>query len=232
MNAAGDHATPPRLSRELIVDAYVRIAETDGTGDITLRRLGGELGVDPTAVYRHFRDKDEILATASDRLLAEATEGFTASGRWREDLRTLLLALRTAFMAHPHALSALQLSAVPMPHGSLLVERCIGFLRQAGLRDEEAILAFEALEDYTIGAAIFDAQATEDSLARWREVYRVLPEQDFPNLAVTAERLYREPGKAFAYGLDLMLDAIEGKTKTRNRTGTTAPRRRKARSSG
>ncbi len=231
MKAAGDHATP-RLSRELIVDAYVRIAETDGTGDITLRRLGSELGVDPTAVYRHFRDKDEILATASDRLLAEATEGFTASGRWREDLRTLLLALRTAFMAHPHALSALQLSAVPMPHGSLLVDRSIGFLRQAGLSDEEAPLAFEALEDYTIGAAIFDAQATEDSLARWREVYRVLPPGDFPNLAVTAERLYREPGKAFAYGLDLMLDAIERKTKPRDRNGTTAPRRRKARSSG
>ena len=231
MKAAGDHASP-RLSRELIVDAYVRIAETDGTGDITLRRLGSELGVDPTAVYRHFRDKDEILATASDRLLAEATEGFTASGHWREDLRTLLLALRTAFMAHPHALSALQLSAVPMPHGSLLVDRSIGSLRQAGLSDEEAILAFEALEDYTLGAAIFDAQATEDSLARWREVYRVLPPGDFPNLAVTAERLYREPGKAFAYGLDLMLDAIEGKTRPRNRNGTTAPRRRKARSSG
>ena len=119
-----------------------------------------------------------------------------------------------------------------MPHGSLLVDRSIGFLRQAGLSDEEATLAFEALEDYTIGAAIFDAQATEDSLARWREVYRVLPPGDFPNLAVTAERLYREPGKAFAYGLDLMLDAIERKTKPRDRNGTTAPRRRKARSSG
>jgi AcrR family transcriptional regulator len=227
MTSAAGNATPARLSRELIVDAYVRIAESDGTGDVTLRRLGSELGVDPTAVYRHFRDKDEILATASDRLLAEATEGFSATGRWREDLRTLLLALRTAFLAHPHALSALQISAVPMPHGSQLVDRCIGFLRQAGLGDDEAILAFEALEDYTIGAAVFDAQATEDSLARWRAVYLVLPPGDFPNLAVTADRLYRDPGKAFAYGLDLMLDAIEGKTTTRNRTSTSATVRRR-----
>jgi TetR/AcrR family tetracycline transcriptional repressor len=200
---------PARLSREVIVDAYLRVVEAEGTGDITLRRLGTELGVDPTAVYRHFRDKDEILVAASDRLLYDATKGFRASGVWRKDLRALMLALRRAYLTHPHALLALQLSPAPMPHGSLLAEQCLGFLRQAGLSVGEAALVFEALEDYTIGAAIFDAGATEESLALWRQVYGMLPPEEFPNLTAAAPRLYLRLGSAFERGLDLMLGAIE-----------------------
>lgn len=210
MNTAASEGSI-RLSREVIVDAYLRLAEAEGTGDISLRRLGSELGVDPTAVYRHFRDKDEILAVASDRLLREATEGFVPVGAWREDLRNLLLALRQAYLAHPTALMALQLSPTAMPHGAAIAERCVGFLRQAGLSVAEAALALEALEDYTVGAGVIDARATEDSMAHWRRVYGSLPADEFPNLTETAADLYRELGKAFAFGIDLMLETIESK---------------------
>ncbi len=208
-NKADGSVEAGRLSREVIVDAYLRIAEVEGTGNVTLRRLGGELGVDPTAVYRHFRDKDEILVEASDRLLFEATEGFTPTGSWRNDLRTLLMALRGAYLKHPRSLTALQLVPGPMPHGSRLADQCLGFLRRAGMTGAEAALAFEALEDYTIGSAIFDAPATEESLARWRQIYGALPPEEFPNLTAAAPHLYLVLGKAFEYGLDLMLAAIE-----------------------
>lgn len=198
-----------RLSREVIVDAYLRVSEAEGTGDISLRRLGSELGVDPTAVYRHFRDKDEILAVASDRLLHEATKDIGPTGAWRSDLRALLLALRQAYLAHPNALMALQLSPTALPHGATIAERCLGFLRQAGLGVTQAGLALEALEDYTVGAGVIDAGATEESLAHWRRVYGSLPSDEFPNLTEAAPALYRELGKAFEYGIDLMLGAIE-----------------------
>jgi AcrR family transcriptional regulator len=208
MNTAASEGSG-RLSREVIVDAYLRVAEAEGTGDISLRRLGSELGVDPTAVYRHFRDKDEILAVASDRLLQEATEDFAPHGDWREDLRALLLALRRAYLAHPNALMALQLSPAALPHGAGIAERCLGFLRQAGLTGAEAGLALEALEDYTVGAGVIEARDSAKSLAHWRRVYGSLPPAEFPNLTEAAADLYREPGKAFEYGIDLMLGAIE-----------------------
>ncbi|HSR24011.1 MAG TPA: helix-turn-helix domain-containing protein, partial [Candidatus Eisenbacteria bacterium] len=63
-----------RLSRDVIVDAYLRLVEAEDNDSVSLRRLGSELGVDPTAVYRHFRDKDEMLTAAADRLLAEVTD--------------------------------------------------------------------------------------------------------------------------------------------------------------
>lgn len=200
-----------RLSREVIVDAYLHLVETEGSDSVSLRRLGAELGVDPTAVYRHFRDKDEILVVAADRLLAEVTEGLEPSGGWRDRLRDLLLALRRAYLVHPRALLALQLSPPRLETGFGNVERCIALLREAGLPEDEVPVAYEALETYTIGATAFDARATEDSLASWRQLYRTLPADRFPNLTSVATALYQDIDKAFLYGLDLMLDAIEMK---------------------
>ena len=202
-----------RLSREVIVDAYLHLVEAEDNDSVSLRRLGSELGVDPTAVYRHFRDKDEILTAAADRLLAEVTDGLELSGGWRDQLRDLLLALRRVYLVHPRALLALQLAPPRLENGFGNVERCIGLLRGAGVPEDEVPIAYEALETYTIGATVFDARATEESLAGWRQVYRMLPADRFPNLTATATSLYLDIDKAFRYGLDLMLDAIEARVR-------------------
>ena len=151
-----------RLSRDVIVDAYLRLVETEDNDSVSLRRLGSELGVDPTAVYRYFRDKDEILTAAADRLLAEVTDGLELSGGWRDQLRDLLLALRRVYLVHPRALLALQLAPPRLENGFCNVERCIALLREAGVAEDEVPIAYEALETYTIGATVFDARATED----------------------------------------------------------------------
>lgn len=206
---AAKRATSRKLSQDLIVDVYLRLVEDEGTDDIALRRLGRELGVDSTAVYRHFRSKDEILAAAADRLLAQVTADLRATGTWRQKLRELLLALRRVYLVHPNALLALQLSPPTLENGFRNVEYCIGLLREAGIAEERVSIAYEALETYVIGATVFDARATDKSLARWRAVYGALPPDRFPNLVKTANSLYLDIDAAFCYGLDLMLDAIE-----------------------
>ncbi len=213
------HPATSRLSRDVIVDAYLRLVEAEESDDVSLRRLGGELGVDPTAVYRHFRDKDEIIAAAADRLLAQVIAADEPASGWRERLRCLLLALRRVYLLHPRALLALQLSPPKLENGFGNVERCLALLREAGLGEDEIPVAYEALETYTIGATVFDARATEESLAGWREVFRRLPATRFPNLVSTADSLYQDVDVAFSYGLDLMLDAIELRIRLRQPRG-------------
>ena len=72
-----------RLDRERILDAAQAIAERDGVPRLTMRRIGAELGADPTAVYRHFRSKDELLVELADRLFGSAPELDPSLG-WRE----------------------------------------------------------------------------------------------------------------------------------------------------
>ena len=210
VRAASEPAATARLSREALVDACVRIADREGPDLVTLRRLGAELGVDPTAVYRHFPDKSALLIAMADRLLVEALEGFAPTGSWREDLRALALLARRAYLGHPRLATLVASAPAPLPSESQISELGLGLLREAGLPDAEAVLAFQAIESYTAGTSSLDASAAGDGEA-WRRAFAALPAQDYPNLTSTAPLMYREDEAAFEFGLDLMLDAIEAR---------------------
>lgn len=55
--------------RQALVDRAVQIIRAGGVDALTLRRVGADLRVSRTALYRHFADKEALLA-------AVATEGF------------------------------------------------------------------------------------------------------------------------------------------------------------
>ena len=69
--------------RRALVEEAVRTIRSHGVEQLTLRTIGERLGVSRTALYRHFSDKQALLAAVS-------TEGF----------RTLRLALSTAWEQH------------------------------------------------------------------------------------------------------------------------------------
>jgi AcrR family transcriptional regulator len=75
------------LSREPIVAAALALVERDGWEALSMRRLAVELDVWPMAIYRHFSDKEDLLAAVSD---AAAAEIASPGG----DLRTLAYAAR------------------------------------------------------------------------------------------------------------------------------------------
>ena len=47
-----------------------------------MRSLGEAIGADPSAVYRHVRDKDELLRAVGDRLLQGVVDGLPGAERW------------------------------------------------------------------------------------------------------------------------------------------------------
>src|SRR5215510_12243036 len=69
--------------RRALIDEALRTIDTAGVEGLTLRRVGEALGVSRTALYRHFPDKEALIA-------AVAREGF----------RTFRLALLDAWERH------------------------------------------------------------------------------------------------------------------------------------
>ena len=61
-----------KLKAELLNTAY-RLCETNGSEQLSLRVLAAEVGVSHTAVYRHFKNKNDLLT-------AIKTEGFDRLG--------------------------------------------------------------------------------------------------------------------------------------------------------
>ncbi|MGZ8565521.1 MAG: TetR/AcrR family transcriptional regulator [Actinomycetota bacterium] len=197
-----------RLSRGALVDASLAIVAEEGPDALTLRRLGTELGADPTALYRNFRDKDELLTAMADRLLIHAIEGLRPTGAWREDLRAMTLRMRAVYLAHPRLAQVVAGSSSPFPNEQRLSETTLSVLRSAGLSDEEAVRTFEVLESYTIAVSTLDAGAAPESDERWRRSFAALDPDSYPSLTALAPLLYRDADATFEYGLDLLLEAV------------------------
>src|SRR3712207_3087264 len=79
------------LTPRAVVEGALALAEAEGLGAVTIRRLAKELGVTPMALYWHFRSKDELLDGMAARIFEEVGLAVVdASAAWQEQLRVLL----------------------------------------------------------------------------------------------------------------------------------------------
>lgn len=195
----------------MIIDACVRIADTEGPEAVTLRRLGRELGVDATAMYRHFRDKDELLTAAADRLLVEALDGLEATGSLRDAFHSIATHVRRVYLAHPGLVGLLATAPGPLPSEARATEAGLAILRSAGLSLPEAVAAFEVLQDHLLAITALDAVRRGQSGDAWRAPFTGLSRDEYPNLAEAAPYLYGDLDARFHLGLDLLLEAIEAR---------------------
>ncbi len=217
-----DGARPPgRLRPDTIVDACIALADREGLEAVTLRRLGADLGVDPTAMYRHFRSKEELLTAVADRLLGRVLEGFRPEGAWRRDLTEVSLRARRVYLSHPALAPVLATSPDPLANNQRIAEVVLAALADAGLDPARAALAFQVLENYTAGASSLDAQVGDEVDLAWRASFAMLPADDFPHAVAAAPHLYQDDEAAFRFGLELILDALQRLTATPDRSRRT-----------
>jgi AcrR family transcriptional regulator len=156
------------LSRERIVETSLRLLEEDGWDALSMRRLAQELDVWPMAVYRYFRDKDELVDALVDHA-AGAIELPDVEGGWRDRLRDLLDAARVTLERLPPELRTRLGSLLVAPDAPGLAAHGIETLESAGLTTQEARMAWSALGAYTIGVveiAPADAEGFEYGLDR------------------------------------------------------------------
>jgi AcrR family transcriptional regulator len=145
-----------RLTPDIIVSAAIEVMGEHGSEHFSIRRLGDALGADPTAIYRHFRSKDELLRAMGERCLAGVTDGLALES-WRDCLRDLCIRIRSANLAQP-ALATLLRGAQPRHDNELLItETILSRLDEAGFDDVGAARAYHALIELTIGSAAIDS---------------------------------------------------------------------------
>lgn len=83
--------------REQILAAAEHVASTEGVAALTMRRLAEELGIRAPSLYKHLRDKDELLAALQARALGSMGEALSGSG---SDLAGLAAAYRSWALAN------------------------------------------------------------------------------------------------------------------------------------
>jgi len=205
-----------RLTRDRIVDAVVDLLESGGVDAVTTRTVGDALGVHPTALYRHFRDMDELIREAADHILEGLIEPTSAD----EDadpfqaVFTLCLRLRNTLMSHPGAASGVASGPSRMPHERVFTEQMLHLLSHAGLADEDVVMAYHALIEFTVGSSAIDApgpttESDEEARHRaWRADYLTAPPEDFPVTVRVAPQLYPSQDAQFQYGLRALVEGL------------------------
>ncbi|MEV6341888.1 TetR/AcrR family transcriptional regulator C-terminal domain-containing protein [Actinoplanes sp. NPDC051851] len=205
------------LTRSEIVKVALELAEAEGGEALTFRRLGPALGVAPTAVLRHFRDKDELLLAIGNQLLETAlAEVDPAEPDWRERIRALSRATRRAFVAHPRVAVLVATRTLRQEAEFRVVELILGAMAQAGLRGREAASLYRVVADTLLAWTAFEATVhavgldvmRKDGLA-WDREYVVLPADRYPRIREVAPYLSEvDREDQFELALELVLDAV------------------------
>ena len=170
--AASDKDPKPgrnSLSEERILDEALALIDERSLEALTTRALGHRLGVDPTAVYRHFRSKDELVNALADRIMGTGAQPLRQPRRRRQPARRApqcLSAIRRALLAHP-AMTAIVVRRPPCGTNTwAITEQALGLLRSAGFDDGGAAQAYQALLFYTLGHARWLRLRTLPSIRR------------------------------------------------------------------
>ena len=158
-----DAATPTRrvpwgtITRDDIIRAAVEVVSAGGYEQMTIRGLAAQLGVAPMSLYRHIRDKDDLLDEVVDRLLARAWRPSAAIDDWQAWLIEAAAKLRHVLVSQPAALHVYLSHPVVSPAAIERMNTMLDVLRRTGADEETARRAYGALHTYTIGFAALEA---------------------------------------------------------------------------
>ena len=208
-----------QLTREVVVERALVLADSGGLGGVTIRRLAGDLGVTPMALYWHFRNKDELLDAMMGQVFAEVALMLDASATWLEQFRALMDSLAGVLRGHP-GVAPLFATRTNASESSLrLAEVALDILGRGGFSPTEATRvsrhALSTVVNLVAGEPGFIApedpgEEILDARRRARVYLEALPPDRYPRLVEAAGPLSasEDPEAYYQFGLDLLLAGI------------------------
>lgn len=198
-----------RLHREDFIDAAIELARTDGLDGLTLRAIGTRLGVDSTAIYRHFPSKEMLLVAILDRHLCQAFAPLKAESNPRRQVEEAAATIRRVLMDHPPlsaAVSGLDEYSGGAPR---FLEIVVEALEAMGLDGDDLVAHAQLLENYVIGATFFDVHGSPNNWESRRAGFARVASKPFRLVSRSDRDVSRVSDLAFETGLRMILDGCE-----------------------
>src|SRR5438132_6001472 len=138
------------LSRERVLDAAITLADREGIAELSMRKLGQEVGVEAMSLYNHVRNKEELLNGMIDTVFGEIDRR-AANAEWSAAMRQRAISARQALKRHPWAVGLMESRAQPGPATLRHHDSVLRNLRTAGFSVELAAHAYSVLDSYIYG---------------------------------------------------------------------------------
>jgi AcrR family transcriptional regulator len=217
------------LTREVIVEAALRVLDAEGMDGLSMRRVGEELGAGAASIYWHVRNKDELLQLVFERVVGEAELPPPDPSRWQEQLAMLAVQMRAILTRH-RDVARISLGRVPSgPAIALLTEWLFTLLKPVGIPDKVIaylgdlfglyVGAFTFEESLEAGPVTGPGMSGEEFVAMLKDYVMTLPADRFPHTRRAVDVIFSgDRDDRYAFGIDLMLRGLES-------YATTGPRR-------
>ncbi|MFF2087514.1 TetR family transcriptional regulator [Nocardia sp. NPDC058176] len=148
------HPRPARLTAVLITRTAVDLADRDGLDGLTMRRLASELGVATAALYRHFPDRETLLAAMAE-LAMDDTPDPPPAPNWHARLAVEAEAEWQLYRRHPWMLTVLARTRPPLGPALLdSLERAFAALDELELTSAQALTIYLAYSGMVQGLAL------------------------------------------------------------------------------
>jgi len=204
------------LTPEIIVKEAVFIADQSGLSNLSMRRLGRELGVEAMALYHHFSSKKELVEEMLGYVHGEIIVPNDIAD-WRTCMRARATSVLEVLIRHPWAASLMESGVNPTVATMQDREYMARCLRKAGFSLETIVHATTLLDVYIYGGVQQYVSLTFSSSEGAAKISKSIAQKfDMKDYPYFSEILtgYISVGKydpldEFYYGLEVILDGID-----------------------
>jgi AcrR family transcriptional regulator len=211
-----------RLNRATVLDSAVRLADEIGIDALSMRRLAQELGVVPMALYKHVRNKEELLDGMVEVVIGEIDPPLDTDD-WRAAVRERVLSARRVLMGHQWARRVFESRTTKTPAVLDYMDSFVGMFLAGGLSVDLTHHVMHAIGGRMWGFTqeLFeDAPAdghpsppSDQAIAMMRQMA-----QRYPNIVAMASSGHDDGSVVghgcddqfeFEFALDILLDGVE-----------------------
>ena len=207
-----------RLTRAVVVERALQLADADRLEARTIRKLAADLGVTPMALYWHFRSKDELLEGLAERIWSEIDMNVDNAAPWAPQLRGLLESLLRVLRAHPAGSAVLLHSEKQGEAWANAAEVTLELLRSAGFDpDMASAIARSALWTGIMlvmsepGAAWLTDDERIEAQRKKQVGLASLPPAKYPRLVECAVPMTAcdDPDQHYEFGVRLFIGGVQ-----------------------
>lgn len=199
------------LTRERVLVAAIELADEQGFDAVSMRRVGDALDVEAMSLYRHVRNKDDLLDGMVDAVIAQ----FPArdeSVEWRESLRGLVRGAHDVLLAHPWVAGLATSRPAVGPARLRFVDAVLGALLAGGCSPQLAHDAMHAVEVHVFAFTLQELRLQVGRAGRGYQLDHLLAgaaAEEHPHIAATLAVAEHDHVAEFEFVLELLIVGIE-----------------------
>lgn len=190
------------ITRDAVIDAALELLAQGGLHALAMRRIAGALGVQQSALYWYFENKQQILAAVADRLLDAVEPVVADGGAWSEAAIEQASRLRAELRRYPDGAELVATAYAFRLGAKRPFEQFAAVLGQggAGLASDQADIAAAVLFHFVLGYVTDEQQRRQ---AAELGAIRATPDPD-----------EGEATRRFAEGVRVIVAGVEARSGT------------------